>query len=439
MSSCKPHHDWFTAALTFGLCCGLVISYVPQHYRIIRSGSSEGLSPWFLLLGTTSSAAGMLNMFTMQWGIVRCCRVLSFGSCLEMTAGVIQVGLQWAMFTLIFILYMIYYPPHLKYKERQLDLHDSRPRIGVKMGKRTKEWRSSIALSGAAIAHFFIITITTFFLLITFPPSPSPTPSPSPEPIPLPTPDSPLSHSVQQWATFLGVSSALLAAVQYVPQIAHTWQSKVVGALSIPMMCIQTPGAVLMVLSIALRPGTNWTSWITFAVAGIMQGTLLVMCISWKIRQHRLAIDDFGNPLPENPQYASFVEAHTTAQSSYTDEPSSSLVISHPAADVDVPGLMVDSDSEAEDGENGTEVAKKAMKVALANALESAVESDVRSDGVREIREIPIDVDEAGREERTPLLRDGRRMRRSTYGSHGLEGQKNNNESQSGGWFGWKR
>ncbi|EEB91816.1 hypothetical protein MPER_09766 [Moniliophthora perniciosa FA553] len=213
MSSCKPHHDWFTAALTFGLCCGLVISYVPQHYRIIHSG-------------TTSSAAGMLNMFTMQWGIVRCCRVLSFGSCLEMIAGVIQVGLQWAMFTLIFVLYMIYYPPHLKYKERHLDVHDSRPRIGIKIGKRTKEWRLSIALSGVAIAHFFIITITTFFLLLTFPPSPPPAPSPSPEPIPLPNPDSPLSYSVQRWATFLGVSSALLAAIQYVPQIAHTWKSK---------------------------------------------------------------------------------------------------------------------------------------------------------------------------------------------------------------------
>ena len=55
------------------------------------------------------------------------------------------------------------------------------------------------------------------------------------------------------------------------------------------------------------------------------------------------------------------------------------------------------------------------MKVALADALESAVEGDVRDDGVQPATEIPIDVDEVGREERTPLLGDGRRMRRSTY------------------------
>jgi hypothetical protein len=56
------HHDWLTATLTAGLCVGLVISYLPQHVRIISKGTSDGLSPWFLLLGSTSSAAGFLNM-----------------------------------------------------------------------------------------------------------------------------------------------------------------------------------------------------------------------------------------------------------------------------------------------------------------------------------------------------------------------------------------
>ena len=35
-----------------------------------------------------------------------------------------------------------------------------------------------------------------------------------------------------------------------------------------------------------------------FAVSGIMQCILLLMCIAWKIRQRRLHIDDFGHPLP---------------------------------------------------------------------------------------------------------------------------------------------
>lgn len=45
------------------------------------------------------------------------------------------------------------------------------------------------------------------------------------------------------------------------------------------------------------RPGTNWTSWVTYMVAGLMQGMLLAMCLIWKLRQSKLRIDDFGNPL----------------------------------------------------------------------------------------------------------------------------------------------
>ncbi len=34
-----------------------------------------------------------------------------------------------------------------------------------------------------------------------------------------------------------------------------------------------------------------------YAVSGIMQAILLVMCLFWKARQRRLNIDDFGHPL----------------------------------------------------------------------------------------------------------------------------------------------
>ena len=78
------------------------------------------------------------------------------------------------------------------------------------------------------------------------------------------SPDGALPSQISSWATFLGVSSALLATVQYAPQLLHTYRKKLVGALSIHMMLIQTPGGILMVTSIALRKGTNWTSAFLF-------------------------------------------------------------------------------------------------------------------------------------------------------------------------------
>ncbi|KAI0752914.1 hypothetical protein C8Q80DRAFT_1267379 [Daedaleopsis nitida] len=279
--TCQPHHDAAANALTAFMCVGITISYLPQHWRIISAKSSEGFSPWFLLLGSTSSASGMLNIIVMQWGIIRCCRVLSFGSCVESIAGVIQLALVWVLFVMILVLYMIYYPQHLKYVELDVDLPNNLPPRHIATAIKREEWKLSITLSWVVFLHIAFIIFITFMLLTTNP-----------------TPDATSrSPQLQLWATFLGVSSALLAAMQYAPQIAHTFRIKLVGALSIPMMCIQTPGAILMVLSIALRPGTNWTTWISYAVAGVMQGILLVMCIVFRGRQHALGLDDFGRPL----------------------------------------------------------------------------------------------------------------------------------------------
>lgn len=64
--------------------------------------------------------------------------------------------------------------------------------------------------------------------------------------------DSP-PRQIQLWAAFLGLTSAGLAVVQYLPQLRKTYRMKLVGAISIPMMCVQSPGAILMVLNLALR------------------------------------------------------------------------------------------------------------------------------------------------------------------------------------------
>ena len=79
MADDEQTSDWTENGLTAFLIFGLFASYVPQvcliravyavvaqhclqHLRIIRAGTSIGFSPWFLLLGSTSSAAAMLNM-----------------------------------------------------------------------------------------------------------------------------------------------------------------------------------------------------------------------------------------------------------------------------------------------------------------------------------------------------------------------------------------
>lgn len=93
---------------------------------------------------------------------------------------------------------------------------------------------------------------------------------------------------LQGWANFLGVFSTILASIQYFPQIYTTYQLKRVGSLSIPMMCIQTPGSFVWSASLAARLGpAGWSAWGVYLVTGALQGTLLVMGSYFEIAHKR--------------------------------------------------------------------------------------------------------------------------------------------------------
>lgn len=87
------------------------------------------------------------------------------------------------------------------------------------------------------------------------------------------------------WANVLGVMAALLAAVQYIPQIWTTYHLKHVGSLSIPMMCIQTPGGFVFAGSLFARLGwAGWSSWGIFVLTATMQGLLLYLAIYYEVQ-----------------------------------------------------------------------------------------------------------------------------------------------------------
>lgn len=74
--------------------------------------------------------------------------------------------------------------------------------------------------------------------------------------------------------------SAVLASIQYFPQIWTTFRLQKVGSLSIPMMCIQTPGSLVWAASLAQRLGAEgWSAWGVYVITALLQGTLLVMGI----------------------------------------------------------------------------------------------------------------------------------------------------------------
>lgn len=82
---------------------GILVSYLPQHYRIISRRSSFGLSPYFVLLGTTSGTCAFANILTLPASRkdIACCHEIDGFPCFAGLLGVLQVGVQWSCFTIM--------------------------------------------------------------------------------------------------------------------------------------------------------------------------------------------------------------------------------------------------------------------------------------------------------------------------------------------------
>lgn len=150
------------------------------------------------------------------------------------------------------LLFLIFFPRNPQPSE--LDEQDA----------KIPTWKEAIVVLAVSIAFFIIALLGSIFFVYAAP-----------------------SH-LRGWANFLGLLATLLAAVQYVPQIFMTWRLQETGSLSVPMMCIQTPGSFVFAASLAVRLGPGgWSAWGLFIFTGILQGFLLGMSLwfMWRDRQ----------------------------------------------------------------------------------------------------------------------------------------------------------
>ena len=93
--------------------------------------------------------------------------------CLETVAGVIQVGTQWFLFSVMcvistphdylqandppsLVLYILYFPPHLKYVTLDIEGDELRPSERVKTNLKSDSWRLSIILSWIVFIHLSV-------------------------------------------------------------------------------------------------------------------------------------------------------------------------------------------------------------------------------------------------------------------------------------------
>lgn len=234
--------------LSIGLCIGIFFSYVPQYIRIISRKSSEGISPWFLLLGIISSFSAFFNILLVSQSVYNCCHIITTGQCFSASLAIIQISVQTFSIALVLILALVF---------------TRNQRLEPKEDYYKLQYAGKLSLS---IFLFMGIFSSYFYYKGS-------------------------ENEITLFANFLGIIGAILAAAQYFPQIYTTTHLQHVGSLSIPMMCLQTPGGFLWSATIAAREGTKWSSWLPYFTAACLQGILLFLAIYYEYINKRLRKD----------------------------------------------------------------------------------------------------------------------------------------------------
>lgn len=250
MSEGGPHDDTcarydgasgFSFILLVLITLGIVISYLPQYHRIRLKKTSEGLSTQFLLLGSCSSLFTLTNIILVSSKARHCCLQgeLSLFNCISSQINLVQISTQsvCAILILVFV------------------LHYTRGSI-----KQDKNEYKRIVLVGKFVAgHVVVSILEILFGLVNAYEAP-----------------------MMIIANVNGLLSTTLTMMKYIPQIYTTYKLKHPGTLSIGMMCVQTPGGALFTLTLFLSKGSHWSSWISYFVAFILQGTLLSLCVYYE-------------------------------------------------------------------------------------------------------------------------------------------------------------
>ncbi|KAJ2893424.1 hypothetical protein MKZ38_008682 [Zalerion maritima] len=255
------HPGYLSLTISIMILVGLLVSYLPQHWRIISRRTSEGISPYFVLLGVTSATSSFANIVMLPGSqeAIQCCKTIGAFECMAGVLGIAQFAVQFLCFAFILLLFLVFFRlDDATVPDNELN-HELQPR-----------WETALTVAWVCLLHGVIILIVSATIGIVKP------------------------KSLGYWANILGVEASGLAIIQYAPQIWTTYRLKHVGSLSIPMMCIQTPGGYLFAGSLYARLGARgWSSWAIILVTASSQAVLLVLAIYYELLNRRSS-DEVG-------------------------------------------------------------------------------------------------------------------------------------------------
>jgi len=254
--SCKVYEGSSLWGSVFAavLALGIFASYTPQHFAVYARKSTEGINPYFLFLMNLGSSFAFTNVLLLSRSLVQCCHYSIGGfDCLSGFLGPLQLFAGWLGPTVLLALARKYREP----------------------GENGRE----IVLFSNCVA---VINLASWLAVLLVP----------------------TVAWQRRLATYFGLASLAVGLVQYLPQLWTTFRLKHTGSLSVLMLLIQIPGGYMWCLSLAMRRGSHWSTWVPLFCAASFQLTLLCMALWFTLskRAHlakRMAVPPTFPPPPQ--------------------------------------------------------------------------------------------------------------------------------------------
>jgi hypothetical protein len=256
---------------------GMIFSYTPQYMKILSLQNSFGFSPNFFLLGSIGVVSTLSNLILLQfYGLLDCfTHNNNIHECISNLFGIIEIFVQFCCFFSLFVLFLWFFPV------RALETLPTTPRadsptlpsdstdnaviaeaISENVGNTDQEslniiWQHSKRNAWSSLIFFFlsILLVSTSLVYCS-------------------------TQTNTQIALVYGLLSTICGIVQFFPQLLYTLYTRKIGSLSVGTMILQVPGSFILVFSLYSTPGSNWTSYISYLISGLLQASLLIVCLS---------------------------------------------------------------------------------------------------------------------------------------------------------------
>mmetsp|Transcript_26034 Transcript_26034/g.36627 ORF Transcript_26034/g.36627 Transcript_26034/m.36627 type:complete len:313 (-) Transcript_26034:2778-3716(-) len=282
MGDCDYEGKSIIAYVTGGtIIVGVFISYIAQIAEISVRKSSAGISWVTIFLANAGGCATLLNAVFDQWSTLVCCRDWEWNQCVSSTLSVLQIASGWISVLVLYVVFLWFYPkfedtPEYKSKMNkafQVNSERSEEELSTNRIDNLKKEKEAYDIHRKFSKVFwwvyvgfflFFCTLLGFGFLAAFG-----------------------KHSpwLKGYVYALGIVATISVIVQWSPQIWKTWVTQDVGALSIPMILLQTPGSFLIVVFQGFLYQAPVITWLPFFVCGVEMVILLVLCVGIRIKE----------------------------------------------------------------------------------------------------------------------------------------------------------